>query len=140
MNHRNGPRIRLGLALAAVAAGLCAASFAAETKPEVTRTVVLRSDLDVPGREAVMVAVELPPGSSEGYHTHPAELFAFVQRGDLTLELEGQPTRAYHVGDAIHIPAGKVHQGSNHGTVTVKLAAVFVAQKGQPLTSPAAKP
>jgi oxalate decarboxylase/phosphoglucose isomerase-like protein (cupin superfamily) len=35
------------------------------------------------------------------------------------------------------VPANTVHEGRNTGTAPVKVVAVFVADKGQPLTRPA---
>lgn len=107
----------------------------AQQAPAVKRSVVLKEDTSVPDREGVMAMVELPPGSTEGRHTHFADVFAFVLEGTITLEVEGKPTATLKAGDVFHIPAGKIHEGSNNGSVTAKLAAVFVAEKGKPLTT-----
>ena len=40
-------------------------------------------------------------------------------------------------GETFFIGAGKVHEGINQGSAPVKLLAVFVAEKGKPLTAPA---
>jgi quercetin dioxygenase-like cupin family protein len=103
--------------------------------PAVKRNVVLKEDTSIPDREGVMAMVELPPGSTEGRHTHFADVFAFVLEGTIVLEIEGKPTATLKAGDVFHVPAGKVHQGTNNGSVTAKLAAVFVAEKGKPLTT-----
>jgi hypothetical protein len=55
----------------------------------------------------------------------------------ITLEVEGNPTTTLKAGDLFHIAPGKIHQAINNGTVTAKLAAVFVAEKGKPLTTKA---
>ena len=103
--------------------------------PAVKRTLVLKQDMDVPGREAIMAKVELPPGTAEGRHTHPAEVYVFVQEGVISLENEGKPTVTLKAGDVFYIAPGKIHQAINNGNVTAKLAAVFVAEKGKPLTT-----
>jgi len=131
------------MAMAALAFGGAAwfalgqAQPAAAPQPAVKRTVLLKQDTVVPGREAVMAAVEIPPGGTEGRHTHFAEVYAFVQEGTLTLDVEGQPTRTLKAGDVFTIPTGMIHEGSNHGTTAVRLSAVFFAEKGKPLTTPA---
>jgi quercetin dioxygenase-like cupin family protein len=102
----------------------------------VKRSVVLKEDMSIPDREGVMATVELPPGSAEGPHTHFAEVFAFVLEGTISLEVEGKPTATLKAGDVFHIPAGKVHQGINNGSASAKLAVVFFAEKGKPLTTP----
>ncbi len=121
----------------AVAVGI-AGVLALDAQPpaQVKRNIVLKQDTSIPGREAVMALVEPPPGSAEGKHTHPAEVYAFVQEGTVLLELEGNPTATLKAGDVFHIPQGKVHQAINNGSVTAKLNAVFVAEKGKPLTTP----
>jgi quercetin dioxygenase-like cupin family protein len=107
----------------------------AQQAPAVKRNIVLKQDMSIPDREGVMAWVELPPGSAEGKHTHPAEVFAFVLEGTISLENEGNPTATLKAGDVFHVLPGKVHQATNNGSVTAKLAAVFVAEKGKPLTT-----
>ncbi|HSH96615.1 MAG TPA: cupin domain-containing protein [Roseimicrobium sp.] len=107
------------------------------TASPVKRNILLKQDLTIPGREGVMVTVELPPGVAEGRHTHPAELFVFVQEGAVTLENEGQADKSLKAGDVFYIAPGKIHQVINHGTVTAKLAATFITEKGKPLATPA---
>jgi quercetin dioxygenase-like cupin family protein len=120
------------LAVVAMATGLV---VNAQQAPAVKRNMVLKTDMSVPDREGVMAWVELPPGTAEGKHTHPAEVFAFVLEGTITLENEGNPTATLKAGDVFHVLPGKVHQAINNGSVTAKLAAVFVAEKGKPLTT-----
>jgi len=117
----------------AAAAGIPAAS--GQQAPAVKRNIVLKQDMNLPGREAVMAWVELPPGSAEGPHTHPAEVYAFVVEGAILLEYEGRPTVALKAGDIFYIAPGKIHQAINNGSSTAKLAGVFVAEKGKPLTT-----
>jgi quercetin dioxygenase-like cupin family protein len=109
----------------------------AQEPAKVTRKVLLKQDMTIPDREAVMVAVELQPGSEEGRHTHPAELFVIVQEGTLLLECEGRDNVLYKAGDVFSVGPGKVHNGKNTGTITTKLTAFFVAEKGKPLSAPA---
>ncbi|MBZ5538614.1 MAG: cupin domain-containing protein [Acidobacteriia bacterium] len=121
------------LAVIAVAGGL---ALNAQQAPVVKRTILMKQDMSIPDREAVMALVELPPGAAEGRHTHPAEVYAFVQEGTISLENEGSPTVTLKAGDVFHIAPGKVHQATNAGSGTARLSAVFVAEKGKPLTTP----
>ena len=109
----------------------------AQQAPSVKRNVLMKQDTTVPGREAVMVLVDLPPGSAEGRHTHPAEVYVFVQEGTITLEDEGKPTVTLKAGDHFYIAPGKVHQAINTSNGTARLAAVFLTEKGKPLTTQA---
>ncbi len=128
---------RAGICSIAVAIGIAGGlSLNAQQPPQVKRNVVLKQDMTIPDREAVMALVELPVGASEGKHTHFAEVYAFVLEGTISLENEGNATATLKAGDVFHILPGKVHQAINNGSVTAKLAAVFVAEKGKPLTTP----
>ena len=127
---------RAGIFGVIVAVGIAGGLALAQGPPQVKRNIVLKQDMSIPDHEGVMALVELPPGAAEGRHTHNAEVFAFVLEGTISLENEGFPTATLKAGDVFHIPFGKIHQATNNGSVTAKLAAVFVAEKGKPLTTP----
>jgi quercetin dioxygenase-like cupin family protein len=127
----------LGGLLAAVVALAGTFALRAQQPPAVKRTVVFKQDMAIPDREGLMVYVELPPGSAEGRHTHAAEAFAFVLEGSILMENEGSPNATLKAGDVFHVAPGKIHQATNTGSATAKLAVVFVAEKGKPLTTPA---
>jgi quercetin dioxygenase-like cupin family protein len=103
-----------------------------------TRNVLTKQDLpDLPGREGVVANVEFAPGAKETKHTHPGDVFVYVQEGSLTVYIDGQPTKTVKAGEVFFVPAGKVHWGENTGTTTAKTVATFVVEKGKPLASPA---
>ncbi len=136
MNFVNAKRAAIvAVAVFVGAAGIQALN--AQQAPAVKRSVLLKQDMGIPGREAIMASVELPPGSQEGRHTHPAEAYVFVLEGTISLENEGQPTATLKAGDVFFVAPGKIHQAINNGKATAKLAAVFVVEKGKPLTTQA---
>jgi quercetin dioxygenase-like cupin family protein len=90
----------------------------------------------VPDREAYTALVEFPPGSTTGRHIHPGDEFAVVIAGELQLNVEGQPPRIVKAGDSYHNLQGVVHETKNLGTVPARTAAVFVVEKGKPITQP----
>lgn len=102
---------------------------------QIKRSVLSKPAMALPDHEGMMLMVDMPPGAAEGRHTHSAELFAFVLEGAVLLESEGSETRTVKAGEVFHVLPGKVHQAINQGTVPAKLAAVFVAEKGKPLTT-----
>jgi quercetin dioxygenase-like cupin family protein len=105
--------------------------------PGIQRTIVQRKDISVPGREAVIARVEIAPGSSAGRHTHAGEEISYVMEGELEVLVEGQPPLTVKTGEGFVIPAGAKHDAHNKGAVPVKLAAVYVVEKGKPLATPA---
>jgi len=126
-----GSRMTFGIGLLAGAVGMSV--LGAQQPPSAKVTVLLRKDLQIPGREIVMALVELPPGAAEGRHTHPADAFGYVLEGSLSVEQEGKPAATYKAGDAFAIESGKIHDGKNLGTTPEKHVAFLVAEKGKPL-------
>jgi len=101
------------------------------------RNILMRQDLsNFPGHEGVVAQVEFAPGAREPKHTHPGDIFGYVQEGALTLSVEGRPTTTVKAGEVFFVPAGTVHWGENTGTGPIKVIATFVVEKGKPLTSP----
>jgi quercetin dioxygenase-like cupin family protein len=102
------------------------------------RNILTKQDLSsFPGHEGVVAQVIFAPGAREPRHTHPGDLFGYVQDGSLTVTVEGQAAVTVKPGEVFFIPAGKVHWGENPTTATTKVLATFVVEKGKPLTSPA---
>jgi quercetin dioxygenase-like cupin family protein len=101
-----------------------------------TRTVVEKADVSVPGREAVIARVEINPGVSVGRHTHPGDEISYVMEGSGEILIEGQPPRKVKAGDGFVIPAGAKHDARNTGATVLKLAGIYVVEKGKPLATP----
>jgi len=127
----------LAVVLAVIVSAVVGIHGAYAEAPEVTKSPLMKHDMSLEGRLAVMVDVQIPPGAEEGRHSHPAELYVYVREGALTLESEGKETTTYKAGEVFNVGPGKVHNGMNKGDVTVKLLAVLIAEKGKPISSPA---
>ena len=125
-------KLLLSLCLLAAAGALMAQASG------LTRTLVGRADVSVPGREAVVARVDVAPGGKAGRHTHPGDEISYVLEGEATLLIDGQPPRVVKAGESFVVPAGTVHDAHNTTTSTVKLVGVYVIEKGQPLATPAA--
>lgn len=125
--------------VAAVGALLASGALIAQNTG-LTRTIVTKADVSVPGREAVIAKVEVAPGAVAGWHTHPGDEISYIQEGEAELMIAGQPNRTVKAGDGFVIPAGVVHNARNAGTVPTKLVGVYVVEKGKPLASPAPAP
>ena len=103
----------------------------------IQRTVVEKADVSVPGREAVVARVEIAPGASAGRHTHPGDEISYVMEGTGEILIEGKPPRKVKAGDGFVIPAGAKHDAHNTGTTPLRLAGIYVVEKGKPLATPA---
>ena len=101
-----------------------------------SRTIVTKADVSVPGREAVIARVEVAPGAMAGWHTHPGDEISYIQEGEAELMIAGQPNRIVKAGEGFVIPAGVVHNARNSSTAPIKLVGIYVVEKGMPLASP----
>jgi quercetin dioxygenase-like cupin family protein len=102
-----------------------------------TRVMVGKADVSVPGREAVVARVEVAPGAKAGRHTHPGDEISYVMEGEATLLIDGQPPKQVKAGESFVIPTGVIHDAHNNGTAPIKLVGVYVVEKGKPLATPA---
>jgi quercetin dioxygenase-like cupin family protein len=125
-------------------AGLVAVGFVAAASglwaqnPGIKRTIVYTGDVSVPGREARIASVEIAPGARAGHHTHPGDEITYVIEGQGELLIDGQPPLKFKAGDGFVVKAGSKHDARNTGTQPVKLAAIYVVEKGKPLATPVA--
>jgi quercetin dioxygenase-like cupin family protein len=115
---------------------LLALGALAAQQPTIKRTELQRGDTSTPGHEAVMAKGEIPSNGTTGRHTHPGEEVSYVLSGTLMLEVEGKPSRMVHAGDVFMIPAGVVHNATNHESGMATVIATYIVEKGKPLTTP----
>jgi quercetin dioxygenase-like cupin family protein len=67
--------------------------------------------------EVMTVLVELPPGDpGAAPHRHSGPVFGYLLEGEMIFELEGEPERVIHAGEAFWEPGGDVihHQAANN--------------------------
>jgi quercetin dioxygenase-like cupin family protein len=119
-------------AVLAAAVGIISAQNTA-----IKRTVVYKGDVSVPGREAVIAKVEIAPGGRAGRHTHPGDEISYVMEGEGELLIDGKPPLKFKAGDGFSIAAGLTHDAHNTGTQPLKLAGIYVVEKGKPIATPA---
>jgi quercetin dioxygenase-like cupin family protein len=109
------------------------ASRRVQQAPGLWRTDLQQHDLSVPGHEVVQARVDLGPEAPFVKHTHPGEEIIYILEGSLEYEVDGQPTRTYHAGEALTVPAGVVHAVRNVGSGNAAELATYVVEKGKPL-------
>ncbi|MES2263377.1 MAG: cupin domain-containing protein [Pseudomonadota bacterium] len=116
---------------------VAAAGAALAQNPGIRRSVVQKADVSGEHREAVVARVEIDPGVVAGRHTHPGDEISYVLEGEGELLIDGEDPRRVKAGDAFVIPAGKIHDAKNTGSVPLRLVGVYVVEKGKPLATPA---
>ena len=129
------------LTLLIVAGVLCAApAFAASTSAP-----VLAKDLpNVPGMRMTAVTVSYEPGAASGSHHHAPHgfLIAYVLKGRIRSQVEGEPEKVYGPGESWTEGPGAHHVVSRNASDTepAEMLVVFVAPPDEPLTTPDAAP
>lgn len=91
-------------------------------------TDVLGAPLAYPaGTPRVTAAiVTVPPGGETGWHEHEVPLFAYILEGELTVDYGEKGKKTYRTGDSVLEAVGWTHNGTNTGTVPMKLIAVYM--------------
>ena len=102
----------------------------------VKRTILQKSDVPGTNLEMLYATVEIAAGFKAGRHFHPGVVMAQVVEGEFWFAPDGQPEKVFKAGEALTVPDRAIH---NEGATDkgVKLNAVYVVEKGQPLASPA---
>jgi quercetin dioxygenase-like cupin family protein len=81
-------------------AGVLAAAGLLYAQPSgLTRTVLTRADVSVPGREAVVARVEVAPGGRAGRHVHPGDEIRYVLEGEADIIMHAQLPQILKPGD-----------------------------------------
>lgn len=102
--------------------------------------MLLRTDLaGVPGQEAILQFVQIPPNGRAPKHVHPdGHEIIYVLEGDTFLEMEGQPPRSAKAGQVLHVPPNIPHGGGNSSaTAPLKLLVIRIKDKSKPIMVPA---
>lgn len=92
--------------------------------------------------DVVVRRIVIDPGGSTGWHYHPGELIAVVNKGTLTRTLQDCSVQTDAAGQAFVEPGGAQHRhiGRNLGTEPVELYVTYVIPAGAPLSIDAADP
>ena len=115
-----------------------AAGLALAQAPGIKRTLLQKGDVPVEGaREVVMGIADIAAGGAVGRHSHTGPETGYVLEGATLLEIDGEAPRALKAGDSYFIPAGKIHDAKAHAGGPAKVLAIYVVEKGKPLSIPA---
>ena len=107
-------------------------SDAVQQAPGLWCTDLQQHDLGVPGHEVVQQRAGIGSEAAPIKHTRSGEEIICILEGPLKYRIEGQPTRARNVGDALAVPAGAVHAVRNAGSGNASGLALYVV-KGKPV-------
>jgi quercetin dioxygenase-like cupin family protein len=108
--------------------------------PKSKVTQLMSKDLpNLPGKEAVTITVDYPPGSSDPVHRHNGNAFVYVLEGTVVMQVRGgkqvtlTPGQTFYEGpDDIHIVGRNASD-----TKPAKFLVVLIKNKGAPVLVPA---
>jgi len=109
----------------------------------ITRAVLVKSEklTGIPSMDGYVMDVTIAPGAQSGWHLHPGHEFSYVQDGEGTLEVQGQPPMRLKKGVGFHVDAMVPHNGINASkTAPLHVAVIYVVESGKPLATPVARP
>ena len=107
--------------------------MATQQIPGLTRTDLQQHDLSVPGKEVIQNRVDIDPDAPPIKHWHPGEEVIYVVAGKLEYEIDGEPGRIVSAGEALIVPAERVHSVRNVGGGNAAELATYIVEKGRPL-------
>src|SRR5262245_6403431 len=110
----------------------------AEPSPDVS-PLFSKELADIPGKEALMLTVEYPPGAVEHAHRHDAHAFVYVLEGSIVMQVKGGPEVTLSPGQTFYEGPDDVHVIGRNASKTkpAKFVAFFVKDKGAPVLVPA---
>ncbi len=103
-------------------------------------THLLSKDLtNLPGKEAVMITVDYPPGSSDPVHRHNGNAFVYVLEGTIVMQVRGGKQVTLTPGQTFYEGPDDVHIVGRNASDTkpAKFLVVLVKNKGAPVLVPA---
>jgi quercetin dioxygenase-like cupin family protein len=104
------------------------AAPAARPAPTVERLSCTRLP-NVPGKSTIVTRVDFPPGAYSPAHRHPGAVTAYVLKGRIRSQMEGEAPQTYSLGQTWFEPPRALHRFAENASADqpAQLLAVFVA-------------
>jgi quercetin dioxygenase-like cupin family protein len=122
-----------------VAGLLCAVTSQLAAQEAVVTPLMTKELPNIPGKEAVMITVEYPPGSSDPAHRHNANAFVYVLEGSIVMQVKGGKPVTLTPGQTFYEGPEDVHVVGRNASKTkpAKFVVLLVKDKGAPVLVPA---
>jgi quercetin dioxygenase-like cupin family protein len=94
---------------------------------------------DMPGKEALMISVEYPPGGNDAAHRHNAHTFVYVLEGSIVMQVKGGKPVTLTPGQTFYEGPSDVHVVSRNASATkpAKFLVLLLKGRGAPVLVPA---
>jgi quercetin dioxygenase-like cupin family protein len=122
-----------------VAGLLCAVTSQLAAQEAVVTPLMTKELPNIPGKEAVMITVEYPPGSSDPAHRHNANAFVYVLEGSIVMQVKGGKPVTLTPGQTFYEGPEDIHVVGRNASKTkpAKFLVLLVKDKGAPVLVPA---
>ena len=90
---------------------------------------------EFPGKQALMITVEYPPGAVDPIHRHNAHAFVYVLEGSIIMQVKGGKEVTLKPGQTFYEGPNDVHVVGKNASSTqpAKFLVVFVKNAGAPV-------
>jgi len=108
--------------------------------PQAKVTSLMSKDLpEAPGKEALMILVDYPPGASDPIHRHNAHALVYVLEGSIVMQVKGGKQVTLRPGQTFYEGPDDVHVVGRNASKTkpAKFVVVLIKEKGAPVFVPA---
>jgi quercetin dioxygenase-like cupin family protein len=124
---------------ALVAVLLCATGGPLIAQEAVVTPLMTKELADMPGKEALMITVEYPPGSKDAVHRHNAHTFVYVLEGSIVMQLKGGKQVTLSPGQTFYEGPDDVHIIGRNASTTkpAKFVVLLLKKQGAPVLVPA---
>ncbi|CAB3636661.1 cupin domain-containing protein [Achromobacter pestifer] len=133
------PFIAAGALLSPLAHAAQHATHAA-TPADPIVTALMNKDLpDIPGKDALMIVVDYPPGAADPIHRHDAYSFVYVLEGSIIMQVKGGKEVTLTPGQTFYEGPDDIHTVGRNASQTqpAKFLVVLIKKQGAPALLPA---
>jgi quercetin dioxygenase-like cupin family protein len=119
--------------------GMSVGAAHAGTPAEAIVTPLMTQPLsDYPGKEALMISVEYPPGAADPVHRHHAHGFIYVLEGTIVMQVKGGKEVTLTPGQTFYEGPNDVHTVGRNASQTqpAKFLVLLLKDKGAPILIP----
>ena len=102
----------------------------------VKRTMIGKSEVPGSNYEVISAIVEIQAGFKAGRHFHPGTVQGQVLEGELWVAIDGEPEKTFTAGQVVGLTDRVIHNEGATAAGPLKLIAVYIVEKGQPLVQP----
>jgi quercetin dioxygenase-like cupin family protein len=104
----------------------------------VVGTLMTKELENIPGKEALMITVDYPPGASDPIHRHDAHAFVYVLEGTIVMGVKGGKEVTLTKGQTFYEAPSDIHLVGRNASATqpAKFVVWMVKDKGVPFFTP----